>query len=119
MPVYVAQEPARHDRATGRWIPTLDLSNTHPFGELTFLFQASEIHAALLTQPTTQRMRRELRNFSDSDYLLLVGDSVLGSMAVAIALEANRGKAKILRWNRDNRNYDVVQLNLHRAEIEG
>jgi len=109
--VYAVQEPCSYK--DGQWVPRVNIYSAEPYGEVQKLVKASHIHAALLPQRTLRAMRRELKDFSDDDYLLPVGDVSLVAMATAVALEVNRGRAKLLRWNRDERRYDVVAIDMY------
>lgn len=59
----------------------------------------------LSTQPVIRKLRRELRNFNDNDYLLLIGDPNIIGVACAVAASINRGRFKTLKWDREQRRY--------------
>ena len=59
---------------------------------------------------TISRIKHTLRNFSEEDYLLLIGDPVAIGVAVHFALLLNGNKAKILKW--DNREYKYYSMKL-------
>lgn len=111
MTVFAVQEPCSYKN--GQWVPRVNIYTAEPYGEVRKLVKASHVHAALLPQPTIRALRRDLKDFSDDDYLLPVGDVSLVAMATAVALENNRGRAKLLRWNREERRYDVVVIDMY------
>lgn len=110
MTVFVVQEPVRFDADRGQWLPTVNLRNAESFGEVQVLIPGDHVHAAMVTQPTIYRMRRALQGFSKNDYLLPVGDPSLVAMAAGVASKENHGHYKLLRWNRTEKRYDVVEV---------
>lgn len=66
----------------------------------------------LSTAPAARKLTRFLQNFSDNDYILLVGDPVLIGLATAIACMHNRGKAKLLKWDKRTMGYHPVEVDL-------
>jgi len=58
--------------------------------------------------PLVVELRQKLRDFSDKDYLLLIGDPAIIGVCCAIAAEYNNGRFKVLKWDkREYRYYDV------------
>jgi len=110
MTVYAVQEPRTFDHATKKWKPRVNIRAAEAFGEVVTLIPHDHVHAALVTQPTLYKLRRLLRDYSDDDYILPVGDVTLVAMATAVAMRENRGKARLLRWSRERREYDVVEV---------
>lgn len=111
--VYAVQEPCI--KVDGKWQPKIDIQTASDFGDVVTLVPASHTRAALVTQPTLAGFRRALQDFCDDDYILPVGDITLVAMAVAVAASINRGRVKLLRWSREDKRYDVVDMDLHAA----
>ena len=88
MTVYITQE------VQGR-----DFSDALSFGDIEVLVPAME-QATLSVQPVIRRMLRKLVKFTDDDYLLLSGDPVAIATAAALAAHYNRGRFKVLKWDR-------------------
>jgi hypothetical protein len=66
-------------------------------------------------------LNKEMSQFSDGDYLLLIGDPILIGIATAVAARWNNGKVKMLKWDRQERVYYEVSIdlyNLNRKENE-
>jgi hypothetical protein len=63
--------------------------------------------------PTIKRLRKSLSTFSIEDYLLLMGDPIGMSLALAIAAEATNGIVKVLKWDRQHETYLPITLNLN------
>lgn len=98
--VYVVQEVYGRDFLPAR-----------KYGELIPLLQA-DMQVYLSAVPAIRRLTRILSKFTDEDYLLLVGDPVLIGLAVAVATASNRGKARLLKWDKQNRDYHAVSVDI-------
>jgi hypothetical protein len=112
MTVYAVQVPHYFDPHAKAWRPKVNVHSATSYGQVVSLVPHEQVHAARVTQPTLVALRRQLKDFSDADYILPVGDISLVAMAVAVALDVNRRRAKLLRWSRDRKEYDVIDLNL-------
>ena len=58
-------------------------------------------------------LRRLLKNFNSNDYLLLSGDPSVIGLACAIASDINGGKFKLLKWDRQEKVYYPLEINLY------
>ena len=96
-------------------VPDRDISPAREFGELEVLLPLGDV--MLSAGPMTQKLQRKLRNFSDADYLLSMGDPVALMTAGAVAADANCGRFKVLKWDRRLRTYYPVEVNLHRKGL--
>lgn len=97
--VYVTQEVAGKNIAAAQ-----------RFGQLKFLLPADS--QVLDTEACCSNMYSKLQAFSDTDYLLLIGDPVAIALASAIASECNRGKMKLLKWDKQIHDYFVVEIRI-------
>ncbi len=94
--VFVVQETMRHN-----------VLPAQQFGELVFLLPP-QVQIGFSPGPMVNRMKRVLRDFTDQDYLLLIGDPAAMSIAAAIASQYNNGKFRFLKWDkRDNTSFPV------------
>jgi hypothetical protein len=85
------------------------------YGELIPLLTA-ETQIYLSATPAVRKLARSLSKFTDDDYLVLVGDPVLIGLATALAAGANRGRVKVLKWDRRSFTYHCVQIDLYPKE---
>ena len=70
-------------------------------------------------QPAIRKLKRKLRDFNDNDYLLMMGDPAAMGIACCVAAEMNRGKFKILKWDKKQQRYYPVSVNLNeKGEID-
>ena len=63
--------------------------------------------------PMIRKMKRMLKDFSDDDYLLLTGDPAMIGVACSIVSETNNGKYKLLKWDRQERQYYPISINMY------
>ncbi|MBC8183265.1 hypothetical protein H8E88_19340 [candidate division KSB1 bacterium] len=107
--VYIVQEIMRKNRYQ-ELEPVHDLTPASVYGELKILL--SNRRMPLNIQPIIRELRSKLRNFSDEDYLLLVGDPVLIGLATAIAADINIGMINLLKWDRQTKQYIKINTNI-------
>ena len=98
--VYVAQEMPNHD-----------IASAMRFGEIDILLP-SNTQIAFSTVPTVRRLRRKLREYGDNDFLLLTGDPVAIGLTCAIAAFYNSGRYTALKWDRRERMYIPVKIDI-------
>jgi len=55
-------------------------------------------------------LRKRLRDFGDSDYLLPVGDPVAIALTAAVAADANGGVLRLLKWDKRQHAYTVCEV---------
>lgn len=88
--------------------PTMDLTPAAEYGQIEVLLTHSQ--SLLAPVPTIRKLKDKLRNFSDNDFLLPVGDPVLMSTVAMIAGEANNGRVSFLKWDRIQKRYLVIKV---------
>ena len=82
------------------------------YGELDVLLPAGQI--TLSPGPTIFKLRKKLTNFSDEDYLLLIGDPIAIGLASMVAASFNNGRVSFLKWDKQERQYFSVKADLNR-----
>ena len=63
--------------------------------------------------PLIYKLRQALKDFTEDDYLLLTGDPAIIGVACSLASEMTNGKYKLLKWDRQERKYYPIEINLH------
>lgn len=66
--------------------------------------------------PSLARLRQKLKNYSCNDYLLCIGDPIAIAMAAMVAGTINQGSVNFLKWDRQERRYLPIKINLFRKE---
>lgn len=92
-------------------MPNHDISGAMRYGEIEVLLP-SNTQIAFSTAPTIRRLKRKLFDFSDNDYLLLTGDPVAIGLACSIASFNNGGRFTALKWDRRERLYIPIKLDV-------
>lgn len=105
--VFVTNEPFQRVE-NGGMQAKFNLTPAAVYGTLEVLVPAG--NSLISSVPTVRLLREKLRDFSDNDYLLPVGDPAVMMAAGAIAAEFNHGRIKLLRWDRIQQQYIVVQI---------
>ena len=68
--------------------------------------------------PLIFKLRKGLRNYTPEDYLLLTGDPAIIGVACSIVSDITNGKYKVLKWDKQERKYYPIEINLYeRGEI--
>ena len=99
MTVYVLQEMGRNVRSAEK------------FGDLKVCLPDNR-QMILSSGPLTFKLKQELKDFNDNDYLLLIGDPAIIAVAGAIASENNNGRFKVLKWDRNEMKYYDIEIDL-------
>ena len=99
MTVYVLQEMGRNIRSAEK------------FGDLKVVLPDNK-QIVLSSGPLTFKLKHELKDFNDNDYLLLMGDPAIIALAGAVASDVNGGKFKVLKWDRDEKRYYDIEIDL-------
>lgn len=108
--VYVVQEPRYRD-TDGSW-KTVNMLPALDFGKLEALLDAGQQVSVLNTASVVRQLKAGLAKYTDEDYLLLAGDPVAIGIACSIVAAHTRGKYTLLKWDRQERRYYPVHVNL-------
>jgi hypothetical protein len=81
------------------------------FGKMEVLLP-SNTQIAFSTVPAIRRLRNKLREYGDSDFLLLTGDPVAIGLACSIAALYNAGRYTALKWDRREKVYIPVRIDI-------
>ena len=111
--VYVIQEIA--GTRDGR--PKINIMGAAEFG--TFKFLLPELSQIIFSPgPLILKLRKSLKDFKETDYLLLTGDPAIIGVACSIVSELTNGKYNLLKWDKQERKYYPININLYeRGEI--
>lgn len=110
MTVYVVQNQKHLNDRSGALEPKFDLSTAAKYGPLVDLL--SPTARPFSPAHVIGVLREKLGAFSDTDYLLLIGNPALIGFTVAIAAEANEGRVKLLQWDGRKKEYVPIVADL-------
>jgi hypothetical protein len=100
--VYVVSETLQHNIASA-----LD------YGKIEVILPPNA-QIAFSVAPTVRRIQRKLEKFTDADYLLLIGDPSAIGICCAVAAFKNNGRFKCLKWDKHERRYIPIEVDLHK-----
>jgi len=98
-------------------VPKFNIYAAEEFGEIKVLLPYGNI--AMAPQPMVVKLRHQLKNFSDNDYILPMGDPAAIGAAIAIASDFNNGRIKLLKWRgKSGHKYIELKMNLRGNHYE-
>jgi hypothetical protein len=88
------------------------------YGE--FVFLLPELSQIIFSPgPLIFKLRKALKNFTTEDHLLLTGDPAIIGVACSIVSDMTNGKYNLLKWDKQERQYYPIQINLYeKGEID-
>ena len=112
--VYVLQELP----GTKAGSPKINIMSASKHGDFKFLLpEFSQI--IFSPGPLIYKLRSLLKNYTPQDFLLLTGDPAIIGVACSIVSEMTNGKFKLLKWDKQDRVYYPIEINLNeKGEID-
>ncbi len=105
--VYVIQEIV----GTREGKPKINILGANEYG--TFKFLLPELSQMIFSPgPLIFKLRKGLKDYTEEDYLLLTGDPAIIGVAVAIVSDITNGKFNLLKWDKQERKYYPIHINL-------
>ena len=111
--VFCVTEPITYKNGSPEQL--FDISPASEYGEIEILTKHN--HSMLISVPMVRGLREKLRDFSDDDYILPVGDPVTIGAVCAIAADMNGGYYKILKWDKRMRKYLPIEIQVWGKEL--
>ena len=92
--------------------PKINIIGATQFGQLKVLLPEN---SQIILSPAyvVQTLKQKLKDYTESDYLLLTGDPAIIGVACSIVSEITNGKYNLLKWDKQERKYYPVKINLH------
>ena len=106
--VYVIQELP--GTSVGR--PKFNIMGALKYGKLKVLLKENT-QIVLSPGPVMYELRKLLKDYNSNDYLLLSGDPSVIGLACAIVSDIKNGKFKLLKWDRQEKVYYPIEINLY------
>ena len=109
--VYVIQDvPGSRE---GR--PKINIIGASQFGELKVLLPENS-QIILSSGPLVFKLKKLLDKYTPEDYLLLTGDPAIIGVACSIVSDITNGKFKLLKWDKQERKYYPIEIDLYQKE---
>lgn len=111
--VFAVQQPTGRDPSSGAIRPTMDLTPASVFGELRFILRdwQNPFRDPTGTAGEVRRVLTE-ENFTEEDWLLLVGNPSLIGIVAAQATLLTGGTLRMLQWDRPRHRYRPLEAQL-------
>jgi|TARA_R100000808_G_C2089967_1_gene110741 hypothetical protein len=105
--VYLIQEIP----GTTQGQPKYNIIGAQKYGDIiTLLPEFSQMIYS--TGPLIHKLRTLLKDATEEDYFLLSGDpAIIFAMGMVVG-DINRGKAKVLKWDRQEKTYYPLEINI-------
>jgi len=112
--VYVIQEIP----GTQAGNPKINIMGASKYGDFKFLLP--EFSQMIFSPgPLIYKLRQGLKNYKVDDYLLLTGDPAIIGVACSIVSDITNGKYNVLKWDKQERKYYPIEINLYeKGEID-
>ena len=106
--VYVIQDIP----GTKQGAPKINIIGATQFGNLRVLLPEN---SQIILSPTyvIQTLKQKLKDYTIKDYLLLTGDPAIIGVACSIVSDVTNGKYNLLKWDKQERRYYPVEINLY------
>ena len=91
--------------------PKFNIMGALKYGKLKVLLKENT-QIILSPGPVIFELRRLLKDYSSKDYLLLSGDPAVIGLACSIVSDINGGKFNLLKWDRQEKLYYPLEINL-------
>ena len=92
--------------------PKINIMGAAQYGVFKFLLP--ELSQIIFSPgPLIFKLRKGLQNYRAKDFLLLTGDPAIIGVACSIVSDITNGKYQLLKWDKQERKYYPIQINLH------
>ena len=106
--VYVIQEIA----GTRSGNPKINIIGAAKYGK--FVFCLPEMAQMIFSPgPLIFKLRKVLKDYTARDYLLLTGDPAIIGVACSVVSDITNGKYRLLKWDKQERRYYPIEINLY------
>ena len=106
--VYLIQEVP----GTKAGVPKINIVGARKYGDvIPLLPELSQI--IFSPGPLIFKLRKLLKDYKPTDYVLLTGDPAIIGVACSIISELTNGKFNLLKWDKQEKRYYPIEINLY------
>ena len=109
MAVYVPQEVMYRNK-NQVLVSKFNIQAAEEFGQVIVMLPVGNV--AMAPQPMVVKLRSILKDFSDDDFILPMGDPAAIGAAMAVASDFNNGRVQLLKWRGKQHCYTILKMNL-------
>ena len=93
-------------------MPKINIIGATQYGQLKVLLPEN---SQIILSPAyvISTLRTKLKDYKSKDYLLLTGDPAIIGVACSIVSDITNGKYKLLKWDKQERRYYPVEIDLY------
>ena len=106
--VYVVQEIA----GTREGRPKFNIMGAAEYGKLKFLLDERS-QMIFSPGPLIIKLKKLLKDFKPTDYLLLTGDLAIIGVVCCLISENTNGRYNLLKWDRQEKRYYPIEIDLY------
>ena len=94
--------------------PKINIVGATQYGQLKVLLPEN---SQIILSPAyvISTLKQKLKDYKSKDYLLLTGDPAIIGVACSIVSDITNGKYKLLKWDKQERRYYPVEINLYNS----
>ena len=92
--------------------PKINIMGAQKFGKIKVLLR-EDSQMIFSPGPIIFELRKLLKDYTSEDYLLLTGDPAIIGVACSVVSDITHGKYNLLKWDRQERMYYPIQINLY------
>jgi len=94
--------------------PKINIIGATQFGDLKVLLPEN---SQIILSPSyvIQTLKQKLKEYTKEDYLLLTGDPAIIGVACSIVSDITNGKYNLLKWDKQERKYYPVEIDLYKT----
>lgn len=93
--------------------PKINIIGATQFGQLKVLLPENS-QIILSPNYVITTLRNKLKDYTSKDYLLLTGDPAIIGVACSIVSDTTNGKFNLLKWDKQERRYYPVEIDLYK-----
>ena len=93
--------------------PKINIIGATQFGQLKVLLPENS-QIILSPNYVITTLRSKLKEYTSKDYLLLTGDPAIIGVACSIVSDTTNGKFNLLKWDKQERRYYPVEIDLYK-----
>jgi len=95
-------------------MPKINIIGATQYGQLKVLLPEN---SQIILSPAyvISTLRTKLKDYKSKDYLLLTGDPAIIGVACSIVSDITNGKYKLLKWDKQERKYYPVEIDLYNS----
>ena len=106
--VYVVQEIS----GTREGRPKFNIMGASEFGKLEFLLDERS-QMIFSPGPLIIKLRKLLKDFRPTDYLLLTGDPAIIGVVCCLITDITNGRFNLLKWDRQEKKYYPIEIDIY------